>query len=114
MATARPEALLFTLFLAATAAGATELGSLFHSPEERARLDRLRRGDAEAPVQAEGKARVTGFVRRSDGRNTVWINGQPLPVADPRAAPLMDPGSVRPEGEGSVKVERSDPARVKR
>ena len=73
-----------------------DLGTLFHSPQERARLDKMRRG--EPPEPAAGKrapAAVTGFVQRSDGRNTVWIDGRPVPVASPRAAPLFDPRVVR-------------------
>ena len=75
------------------------LGTLFHTPEERARLDRLRRG--EPPVidspTAGREARtpaVTGYVKRSDGRNTVWVDGTPLATrTDPRT---FDPKVVVP------------------
>lgn len=40
-----PERLLLVLALLAPAAGAAELGTLFHSPEERANLEKLRRGE---------------------------------------------------------------------
>ena len=104
---------LALLALAAAPATATEIGKLFHTPEERARLDRLRRGETDAPALVEGKAHVTGFVRRSDGRNTVWINGVPVTVADPRAEPLLDPREVR-NGADAVKVVPAVPEPVKR
>jgi hypothetical protein len=34
-------------------------------------------------------------VKRSDGRNTVWIDGRPLATSNPKAAPLFDPRIVR-------------------
>lgn len=89
---------LAVLFLlAAGGARAAELGTLFNTPEERARLDRLRRGEplSSASTAPDGPREVTGFVQRSDGRGTVWIDGVPVPVASPRAAPLFDPRGVR-------------------
>jgi hypothetical protein len=91
--------LLLAACAVATPLAAMELGTLFHTPEERARLDRLRRGEATAPAQAvvPGESRpprVTGYVRRSDGRNTVWVDGAPLATRnDPR---VFDPRSVAP------------------
>ena len=123
MRTARAERMLAALLLGASLAGAAwdvsaaaeaDLGTLFTSPEERARLDRLRRGE---PVQtaiagSTGPRAVTGYVKRSDGRSTVWIDGVPLQVATPKAAPMLDPGAVRsgPEGRG-IRVEAKPPAR---
>jgi hypothetical protein len=110
-------AILFVLLLAAGIARAAEpaLGTLFFSAEERSRLDRLRRGESEpsaAPVQGEGSA-VTGFVKRSDGRHTVWIDGRAVSVRGPQAAEVLDPRAVRAyvdQGEESLKIERK-PAR---
>lgn len=97
----------------AFAAQAAEFGTLFHTPQERARLDQLRRGE---PVeQAMGEPRrgeLTGFVKRSDGRGTVWIDGVPMAVS-PTTAPLLQPRSVRGYGARNgedLKVERK-PAR---
>lgn len=113
-----PEALAFALLLCVpAAAGAAELGTLFHTPEERARLEKLRRGEAvaeEAAGRQPARPEVTGFVRRSDGRGTVWINGVPIAVAGPRADALMDPAVVRAGDEGAVRIERGKPAEVKR
>ena len=89
-------------------AQAVELGTLFNSAEERARLDRLRRGEpVTLTARPRGEPEVTGVVKRSDGRSTVWIDGVPLQVATPRAGPLLDPRSVRGyAGDESVRVER--------
>jgi hypothetical protein len=100
--------------LAAPCAQAAELGTLFHTPEERARLERLRRGDPEVPIGAAGTGRpeITGFVKRSDGRSTVWIDGSPVQVGSPEASRRLDPKSVRAYSERSdetLKVERKAP-----
>jgi hypothetical protein len=98
--------------LAASGARADELGTLFHTPEERARLDKLRRGEsverASNPGASGAPRALTGFVQRSDGRTTVWIDGNPVPLATSRGTPKLDPKSVRAYSEdaGGVKVER--------
>lgn len=114
VARARP-VLLAALLAASAGAFATDLGVLFHTPDERARLDRLRRGEpteALGPGPAAAKPEVTGFVRRSDGRSTVWINGVAVAVAGSRGEALLDPGAVR--SPGNVKVERGKAGEVKR
>ena len=95
----------------ATTAGAAELGTLFTTPDERARLDRLRRGDPIASESSPTSGRtgapvVTGYVKRSDGRNTVWIDGSPVAVGKGSAA-LLDPRAVdRPlPADGAMQVE---------
>ena len=79
---ARLAAALLLLVAATAAAAADSLGTLFLTPEERARLDSLRRGDAQAapgaPVPRDHA--LTGFVQRSDGRTTVWIDGHAVTV----------------------------------
>ncbi len=99
-------AFLAILVLALGAANAAELGTLFLTPEERARLDRLRRGEPPEPIAAAvgGDPRtpaVTGYVKRSDGRNTVWVDGAPVTTTkDPRS---LDPKTLRPpEGTGKA------------
>ena len=98
-------------------AGAAEvpLGTLFHTPEDRERLDRMRRGEPERPQASapSGAPSVTGFVKRSDGRHTVWIDGTPISVRGAQAAPVFDPRSVRAYSdreEDALKVARR-PAR---
>lgn len=97
----------------AGAAGAAELGTLFHSTEERSRLDRLRRGEhapagrATAPAAPAAPREVTGFVVRSDGRGTAFVDGVAVPV-DPRTAKLLDPKAVRgaPDRSEDFRIER--------
>ena len=108
-------ALLLLALCASACAGAAQppLGTLFHTPEERDRLDRLRRGEPEAAAAAApapgGGSSITGFVKRSDGRHTVWIDGQPVTVRGATSAPVFDTRSVRAYSdreEESLKIER--------
>ena len=93
--------------LPAAAAGDDDLGTLFFTREERAALDRLRRGEPQTPVARMARHAVTGFVRRSDGRNTVWIDGSPVPIsgAAPEAIAPQEP--ERGAGaNGGARIER--------
>ncbi len=99
------------LALAGPASAGIDFGTLFTSSEERARLDRLRRGEPEVPRAAAALSpdpAVTGYVRRSDGRNTVWIDGRPVVVSNPQANELVKsrPIASPPLPESSFKVER--------
>jgi len=73
--------LAFTLFataLCAPAHAAEDLGRLFFTPEQRAAFDARRKSrtpDRPAPVVAS-TVRLDGYVKRSGGRNTVWVNGE--------------------------------------
>lgn len=114
---ARRLAAALALAIAAPYAWPEGLGTLFHTPEERARLDRLRRGEPDAAAQASarsGAPQITGFVKRSDGRHTVWIDGRPVEVGSAEAARRLDAKSVRAYSDrfddDSLKVERK-PAR---
>jgi hypothetical protein len=96
-------ALLLAAAAMDAAAAADDLGTLFNTPEERARLDKLRRGEptsAAAPAEGAASPRrrsVTGYVQRSDGRNTVWIDGRPVVIASPDGKSLLDPRIVEPQ-----------------
>jgi hypothetical protein len=111
-------ALALALALAAESAPVNSLGTLgtlFTTAQERERLERLRRGEPElhAVPEAAGRAQstITGFVRRSDGRNTVWIDGSPVRVARPGAGALLEPGIVgTPPDDETLHIERK-PAR---
>jgi hypothetical protein len=118
VAAARVRRALAVLALALTAPGATalELGTLFNTPQERARLDRLRRGEPDVPAQIEGERVVnptlTGFVKRSDGHDTIWVDGVPVPVSRADSARLLDPravGSGTLRSEDVLKIERKAP-----
>ncbi len=86
-------ALAILVSVTGPAASAEDLGRLFLTPEERARLDRARQGTA--PEVAEIKPRervqtqtqeeevpqveriiVNGLVQRSGGTTTAWVNGK--------------------------------------
>lgn len=118
MATARHSAACALAALSALAvpASPSDLGTLFHTAEERTRLDQLRRGEPDPVTGAPARTshEVTGFVRRSDGRATVWINGVPVVVAGPAAKELLDPSKMRGSRREGVKVERTAEPQVKR
>jgi len=88
---------------------AADLATLFHSAEERERLDRLRRGEpvSQAAEQPQRGKEITGFVMRSDGRGgTAFVDGAPVHV-DPAEAKLLDPKAVRGNS-----TKRSDQLRI--
>jgi hypothetical protein len=101
------------LLVAAAGAGAAELGTLFNTAEERERLDRLRRGETPSSALVPGGARqITGYVKRSDGRNTVWVDGVAVTMANPKSAAVLDPRAVRAyadRDDASLKIERKQP-----
>lgn len=72
--------LIFGLFLGlsepALAAGNQHLGRLFYSAEQRAQLDAQRNRTSGQSPQPVRELRLDGIVRRSDGHQTVWINGE--------------------------------------
>lgn len=95
-------ALLLALLPAGQAA-AQELKRLFFTPEQRAALDERRKArlpdKPSAPASDSPVTRVDGYVKRSGGRSTVWLNGEPLVEG------------VQPEG---LQLRRgSDPSRVR-
>lgn len=74
---------------------AQELGTLFHTPKERELLERLRRGEKiEATAILRPDPTVTGFVKRSDGKSTVFLDKQPFTVDDADNNKLIEPGIV--------------------
>jgi hypothetical protein len=99
---------------------AQELGRLFFTPEQREALDARRRArvpdkPTAAPVLASPTTRVDGYVRRSDGKHTVWVNGDTaddsapqadgrvaVPAGDSRPRVRLKPGEVLDRGSGEV------------
>ena len=105
----RASALALLLLAGLAAARAEDLGTLLTTPEERERLERLRRGDPEPGSESRRPGQVTGFVKRSDGRNTLWVDGVPITVNSSKAAPLLEPGAVRgygPRDDERLHIER--------
>jgi len=93
---------------------AQDIGRVFFTPEQRAALDGRRRArvldkPSAVPLVASPTTRLDGFVRRSDGRSTVWVNGEPLAESGPDA-PRIEPGrstdaSVSvPVGDGGART----------
>ena len=76
-----PLALLLAL-LSAGPAAAQELGRLFFTPEQRAALDARRAArlpDKPAAVAESPTTRVDGYVKRSSGKSTVWVDSEAMP-----------------------------------
>lgn len=86
---------------------AEDLGRLFFTPEQRAMLDLARRTQPTAAQGADAPSdgvTLSGIVTRSDGRQTVWINGRPQPAGvatgrSPASASIPLPG-----GGGQVRL----------
>ena len=101
-----PAILLLALALAAPLAEAQELGRLFLTPEQRSALDARRKARVPdkpaAAVVASPVTRIDGYVKRSGGRSTVFINGDAVSETSPEA-PRIDTANT-PGGSVSVNV----------
>ena len=97
-------ALLATLMLFAPGAQAQELGRLFFTPQQRADLDARRKARVPdkpaAAAVASPVTRLDGYVKRSGGPSTVWINGESVTEGG-ADAPRIDRG---PSGSVSISV----------
>ena len=95
---------LLLLLAFAQSAMAQEFGRLFFTPEQRASLDARRKARVpdkpSAPAVISPTTRLDGYVQRSGGKNTVWVNGEPLPESAPEAPPIVQ----TPRGEARVQV----------
>lgn len=56
-----------------------DFGTLFFSPAERAALDRAPEAALEPPAAPGPRQRIDGILRRPDGHDTVWLDGEPSP-----------------------------------
>ncbi len=90
--------LALVLLAFSAAVPAQQLGTLFLSAKERELLDRQRRGDR---IETDGQAVVarpdpviTGYVKRSDGKSTAFVDKQPVPVRNPRLERRLEPRAV--------------------
>jgi hypothetical protein len=91
--------LAIALIAYSAALPAQQFGTLFHSAKERELLDRQRRGEK---VETDGRAVVearepviTGYVKRSDGKSTVFIDNQPFEVKGAKAEAHLQPRNVQ-------------------
>jgi len=97
--------LLLALMLLPPCAQAQDIGRLFFTPEQREALDARRRArvpdrPAAAPVLAAPTTRLDGYVRRSQGPSTVWVNGSSVD----EATPGNDARVSVPVGDGGARV----------
>lgn len=102
------------LATASAAAVAQELGRLFFTPEQRAELDARRKArvpDKPAAVLIESPSTtLDGYVKRSNGKSTVFLNGEPVTEgADAKRAQVVpsrdDPSRAAIEvGEGGRRI----------
>jgi hypothetical protein len=96
----------------ATAASGAEVGRLFFTPAERARLDVARTQKKAPPPPATQAAETAppeivnygGIVRRSDGKAMLWINNR---LAEEKEALGALKGSVRADGAVTLHVPQS-------
>jgi hypothetical protein len=113
-------ALLLAAMLLVPCAQAQEIGRLFFTPDQRAALDARRRArvpdkPAATPIVASPKTRLDGYVQRSQGPSTVWINGTTVdeaspgrdsrvsvPLGDGSARTRLKPGETLDRGSGEV------------
>jgi hypothetical protein len=142
----RAIALLIGAALGAMAVPCTaqELGRLFFTPEQRSALDARRKARLPdrpaAAVVASPTMRLDGYVKRSGGKSTVWVNREALdeggadlprlprdtdervsvPVGETRSRVQMKPGETLDRGngevhdvlgDGEIRIRRSAPAR---
>jgi hypothetical protein len=82
-----------TLFSAAGACCAQELGRLFFTREQREALDARRKARVPdkptAAVVVSPTTRLDGYVKRSTGPSTVWVNGEAQPDAAQPESPRI-------------------------
>ena len=109
----KPLIALLVFFLLGNPCEAQELGRLFFSPEQRAALDARRKAripDQPASVDVVSPTtRFDGYVKRSGGRSTVFVNGDAV-LEGTAGAPVVDPerrGGRVPvtAGEGGQRIE---------
>ncbi len=78
---------VFALMLMAGAASAAELDRMFYTPAQRATLDNARKQNIRAEISSDNEQQtaaapvpqnvsVNGVIRRSDGKNTIWLNNR--------------------------------------
>lgn len=91
--------ILAAVLLVPPPASAADPGRLFYTPAQRSQLEQIRTAPARSPTTPPARAaspvRYDGFVTRSDGRTTRWVDGQPRPGPAPAG---LKPGQIRADG----------------
>jgi len=88
---------------------ADDLGRLFTSATERARIDALRSGkqlqqDDSASVPSTDRVVINGTLRGSDGKRLVWLNGTPVKPGGVRDMTLLRDGRVQLTWRDGAKI----------
>ncbi len=88
---------------------ADDLGRLFTSAAERARIDAVRSGkqplaEATASVPATDRVVINGTLRGSDGKRLVWLNGTPVKPGSRRDMTLLHDGRVQLTWQDGAKI----------
>ena len=85
------------LLVPAYRASGDELGRLFLTPEQRAALEARRKArlpdKPSTPVIESPVTRIDGYVQRSGGLSTVWVNGEAIPQGTQPEGTRVYPGS---------------------
>lgn len=83
--------------IAGSAQSAETLGRLFFTPKQRAELEARRKArlpdKPASPVIESPVTTVDGYVKRSGGRSTVWVNGTPIPQGTQPEGTRLYPGA---------------------
>jgi len=96
---------LLSLLAAGEVRAAEPVGRLFFTPEQRAQMDAARAQRSRATLSAEIEQEAApaveiltyhGIVRRSDGKDTVWINDRA--IDDGKETGRLPPARPRPDG----------------
>lgn len=97
-----PIGLMAWLLMACAPAQSEELGRLFFTPEQRARLDYSYARQAKSGnIANESGVTLNGIVQRHGGKRTAWINGSPQLVGNgdekaPESVSVAIPGQNKP------------------
>ena len=70
-----------------------ELDTLFYSPAQRADIVGARQPQSGVSVFGTVQ-QLTGVVRRSGGKSTVWVNGKPMPEGAAKTPPVQGVDAV--------------------
>jgi hypothetical protein len=107
-------ALLLCLILCPALVGsvlADDLGRLFTSTTERARIDAVRSGkqplveeDATASTPATDRVVINGTLRGSNGKRLVWLNGTPVKPDSRHDMTLLRDGRVQLTWQDGAKI----------
>lgn len=94
-------------------------GTLFFSREQREKIDRARlRGepiDEESVLAPDRKSVINGFVKRSDGKATVWVDGEALSKVTLVISDMVQPSDVGGSNNASrVRLESASAEQPKR